>query len=95
VVVLIFIVNAETYHDPVEEPLFTIFLTPGIEILTGVENQLVLTCYKTSALKQGLLTTAIIICDGVGYGILLTVAKKIDTDRGSGAAIGDIQYMCR
>ena len=94
-VVLVFAVDAEPDHNLVQEPVFTIFLTLCIEILTGVENQLVLSCNKIRGLQQWSITTAIRICDRAGYGVLLSVTKKIDTDRGPGAAIGDIQYMCR
>jgi len=38
VVVLVFAVDAEPNHNLVQEPVFTIFLTLCIEILTGVEN---------------------------------------------------------
>ena len=48
---LIFIVDAESNHNLVQEPVFTIFLTLCIEILTGVENKLVLTWNKTRGLQ--------------------------------------------
>ena len=92
---LVFVVDSETNHNLVQEPVFTIFLTLRIEILTGMENKLILTGNKTPALQQGVVATAIRICGRLGNGIRLPVAKKIDTDRGPGAAIGGIQYMCR
>ncbi len=38
VVVLVFAVDAEPNHNLVQEPVFAVFLTLCIEILTGVEN---------------------------------------------------------
>jgi hypothetical protein len=94
-VMLILVIDAKTYHDPVQEPVLTIFLFSCIEIFAGVENKLIFTCNKTRRFEQWFLTTAIRICGRAGYGIALSLTKKIDTDRGPGAAIGDIQYMCR
>jgi len=89
------IVDTETHNHPIQEPVFTIFLSLCIEIFTRVKNKLIFAADKSLALQQGLLTAAICIGDRVGDGVGLSRTKKFDTDRGPGAAIGDIQYMCR
>jgi hypothetical protein len=94
-VMLILVIDAKTYHDPVQEPVFTIFLSFFIEIFAGVENKLVFTSDKQLILQQGRFATTIGIGQGTANGVGLTVAKKVDSYRGSGAAIGNIQYMCR
>ena len=40
------IIYSKSNHDLVKEPDFTILVTLCIEILTGVENELILTGYK-------------------------------------------------
>jgi len=92
---LIFVIDAETNHDLVKEPVLTILLTLRIEVFTGVENKFILTACETLIFQQRLVTTAIRVGNRAGDGSALAVAKKFDTDRGAGAAIGDIQYMCR
>lgn len=94
-VVLIDVVDTKTNYHPVQETLVTIGLPPFIEVLTGVENKLVLTGNQVFALQQRVFTSAIRVCRGMGYGIALTDAKQLDVNRGSGAAIGGIKYMCR
>jgi len=94
-VVLVLVVDPKPNNDPVQEPVFAILLTLGIEIFTGVENKLILAGKETRIFQQGRFTTAIRVGDGLFYGTGLSVAKKLDTDGGPGAAIGDIQYMCR
>ena len=94
-VVLVFAVDAESNHNLVQEPVFTIFLTLCVEILTGMENQLVFTCNKILSLQKRLLTAAIRICDRACYCIAMSMAKKVNTNQGPGAAIGEIKYMCR
>ena len=94
-VVLVLVIDAKTYHDPVQETVFTIFLSLCIEIFTGVEHKFIFTSDKQLILQQGCITSSIGIGVGTNDGVVLTVAKKIDSYRSSGAAIGDIQYMCR
>ena len=93
-VMLLLVIDAETNNDLVQEPVLTIFLSPCIEIITGVENQLIFTGNKTITFQQRMFTTAIGIGDRAGYGDGLSAAKQLDTDRRTGAAIGDIQYVC-
>jgi len=93
-VVLVFSVDAETNHNLVQEPVFTIFLAPGIKILSGVENKFVFTGNKISAIQKGAVATAIRISGRVANGACLPMAEKINTYRGPGAAIGGIQHMC-
>lgn len=92
---LVFVIDAETNHNLVEEPVLTIVLALRIEVFTGVENKFIRTACETLIFQQWLITTAIRIGNRAGDGSALTAAKKFDTDRGARAAIGDIQYMCR
>ena len=94
-IMLILVIDAKTYHYPVKKPVFTIFLSFCIEIFAGVENKLVLSSDKKFILQQGRFATSIGIGQDTADCVGLTVAKKFDSYRGSGAAIGDIQYMCR
>ena len=77
-VVLIHVVDTKTDYHAVKEALFTVRLSPCIEVLPRVKDKFILPRNEIIALQQGAFTTAIGVRNGTGNRIALPDAKKIE-----------------
>jgi hypothetical protein len=94
-VVLIPVIDTKPDDDPVQESVFTVFLSPGVKVFTCVKNKLIFPSSETITFKQWCFTTAVSIGNRSGYGVVLTGSEEVDSNPRGWATIGSIQYMCR
>ena len=89
-VVLVRVIDTKANDHLVKKSVLTIFLTQGIEVFAGVENEFIVARNKVLIFQQGAFTSAIRIGSDTGNQFGLPGAVEVYADRCSGSTVGNI-----